>query len=201
MIMQVVTKALEVPVIFEWQQKLCNNYGNVREEFADFLNRDGLEILDVGCSTGTCGGSIIDMSRNSYTGIDVVPAYVERAQKRYPKGRFLTMDARAMTFPDRTFDVVMFNGVMHHMDDDLIRDCLKDCRRVLKDNGVLLISEPVFTPEWPLSMFFLKRDRGHFIREPEGYRALLGDFRIVRERFFRFSLHRFCSFVLAKPTS
>ncbi len=60
---------------------------------------------------------------------------------------------------------------------------------------MLLIAEPVFTPNDLRSNFFLSLDRGRHIRETGQYEALLSDFRIERQRYFRFSFHRFASFV------
>ena len=53
------------------------------------------------------------------------------------------MDATDMKFKDKTFDIVLFNGVMHHMSDELIGSCLKEVTRVLKTDGYILIGEPV----------------------------------------------------------
>lgn len=187
-----------MPWIFQFQQKLCNNYDNVRAEFRHHLDKPGQRILDIGCSTGTCAGEVVDMDRNEYYGVDIDDKYTQKAKRLYPHGKFLTMDARKMTFPDAHFDIVMFNGVIHHMPDDLIRDCLKDVKRVLKPEGVVLVSEPVFVKEWWFSTFLLKLDRGHFIRKQPEYKALFSELNIKREDYFRFSAHRFCSFELVK---
>jgi hypothetical protein len=62
--------------------------------------------------------------------------------------------------------------------------------------GQVVVSEPVFTPGWPLSNFLLSLDRGRNIRDEAEYRRLYGGFSVVRQRFFKLSFHRFCSFVL-----
>ncbi|MDA8915095.1 methyltransferase domain-containing protein [Alphaproteobacteria bacterium] len=195
-----IEKTLCHPAIFEWQQRTFNNYDNVKEEFAEQLDITGQRILDVGCSTGTAASQVIDMKTNKYIGIDVSEEYISTANQRYPDGNFIYMDARKMSFDDDSFDVVWFNGVLHHMDSQLISECLLDVQRVLKPDGRLLIAEPVFTPGMYLSNKLLEMDRGRFIRDQDGYRALLDGFSVERERFFSFSLHRFCSFV-AKITT
>jgi len=189
-------RLLENPLVFELQQKLCNNYSAIRQEFDDILGATGRRIIDIGCSTGTCAAEIIDFEKNDYTGVDIEAQYIETAAKRVPSGRFITLDARAMPFPDHDFDIAMFIGVMHHMDDALVRDCLHEVRRIAKPEARVLVAEPVFTPgEW-LSTILLKMDRGKNIRDEAGYRALFDGFRIERQRFFRFSAHRFCAYVL-----
>lgn len=196
--MGIVARVLENPVIFAAQQKVCNNYKNFGIEFAEFLANGSLDILDVGCSTGTCAKTVIDMKRHRYTGIDIFPAYVAAASKDPKGGRFLNMDARNMSFPDESFDLAMYVGVLHHMDDETAKACLKETRRVLRRGGHVLVAEPVFTPGDWLSTFFLSRDRGEYIRKESGYRTLFEELGLVRERYFRLAVHRFCSFVLAR---
>ena len=58
--------------------------------------------------------------------------------------------------------------------------------------------EPVFRSDWPVSTFFLKNDRGKFIRTRDGYRALFADFDIVEETTFRLAMHELCGFVARK---
>lgn len=193
-----IERTLENPVMFDLQQKLCNDYTTVSNEFSEFLSKDSMKILDVGCSTGTCAGNIIDMKKHDYTGIDISPKYTSMASQRYPDGKFIPMDARQMTFADNSFDIVMFNGVLHHMPDDLILDCAKEVNRVVKADGVVLVGEPVFTDSKPMSTFLLKLDRGKFIRKTEDYIKVLKPLRVERQRYFPFSAHRFCSVVLRK---
>lgn len=192
-------KLLEKPLIFEFQQRVCNNYFAISTEFADIFEQRGKSIIDVGCSTGACAASIIDMHANDYVGVDIDPRYVDAAARRSPDGRFFEMDAREMSFPDETFDLAMFVGVMHHMDDALVQACLKEVLRVLKPSGRVIVAEPVFTPGRWLSTVLLKMDRGRYIRDEPGYRALFDGFSVERQQFFRFSAHRFCSFLL-KPS-
>ena len=194
----VLHKLLENPLVFEFQQRLCNNYSAILAEFSDIIGKGGQRIIDIGCSTGACASTIIDMHANDYVGVDIDPRYVETAARRSPQGRFYAMDARHMAFPDKTFDLTMFIGVMHHMDDELVRGCLNEVLRVLKSGGRVIIAEPVFTPGRWLSTVLLNMDRGRNIRDESGYRALFDGFEIERQRFFSFSAHRFCSFVL-KP--
>jgi ubiquinone/menaquinone biosynthesis C-methylase UbiE len=129
--------------------------------------------------------------------VDIDPRYVEAAARRSPDGRFYAMDARAMSFPDGTFDLAMFVGVMHHMDDALVKACLKEVSRVLKPGGQVIVAEPVFTPGRWMSTALLRMDRGRNIRDEPGYRALFDGFLIERQGYFNFSAHRFCSFVLS----
>ena len=171
---------------FELQQKLFNDYDKVKEEFKDYLFNENIKVLDIGCSTGTAASYLFDFTKGNYTGIDISDKYIQLARKNYSKDSFVKMDATQMDFEDESFDIVLFNGVLHHMSDELIRNCLKEVQRVLKNNGKVLVGEPVFTKSMPISTFFLNHDRGKFIRESDGYKDLISSFKIERERYFRF---------------
>ncbi|SRR5258706_972595 len=190
-----ISRVLSIPGAFQLQQRLCNNYENVSAEFSDYLAKGPLRILDVGCSTGVCGQEVFDTARDEYTGIDITEHYIEYAKRKYPGGSYMTMDGRSLSFADESFDVVSFIGVLHHMDDDTARRSLAEARRVVRRSGVVIIAEPVFTPNSLLSNIFLSLDRGKFIRESGQYEQLVDKFRIERRRYFRFSLHRFISIV------
>ncbi|MDF1756845.1 MAG: class I SAM-dependent methyltransferase [Legionellaceae bacterium] len=194
------SKLLGIPVIFNLQQKYCNNYDRIKEEFLDNIDKENLNILDIGCSTGICGQTIFDVEKNNYTGIDITPEYIEFAKSQYQHGNYLVMDGKSMDFPDNSMDIVSFIGVFHHMDNNTIQDCLKEVRRVLKPNGKLLVAEPVFTANSLLSNILLSIDRGKYIRESMDYQNLVENFEVVRRRFFNFSAHRFFS-IVASPVS
>src|SRR5262249_32296709 len=117
------------------------------------------------------------------------------------RGWFVAMDGRRLGLHDASIDLAIVIAVLHHMDDELARDCLADLHRVLTPNGRVVVAEPLFTPEWRLSSFFLSMDRGKHIRAHDGYAALLDTFKVERAGFVKFSLHRFCSFVLSSPRS
>lgn len=90
------------------------------------------------------------------------------------------MDARRLTFDDRIFDLALFVGVLHHMADQLVRDCLAEVRRVLKDDGKVLVAEPVFRPRRRLSHLLPSLDRRRRIRSQVGYRDPFSGFRLDR---------------------
>lgn len=186
---------LSNPMVFNLQQKLCNDYKNVAIEFSDYLSQPSSKILDLGCSTGIAGQEICDMHKLNYVGIDVVPKYIQLAKKNYPTVDYRVMDGRKLLFETHSFDLILFLGVLHHMDDDIAAACLKEVRRILKPTGHLLIAEPVFTPNRLMSNIFLSLDRGKFIRESSAYIDLAHEFTIVRHRYFHLSLHRFLSII------
>jgi ubiquinone/menaquinone biosynthesis C-methylase UbiE len=188
---------LNIPIIFKIQQKI-NNYEVLYKEFETYLeNKRMLKILEIGCSTGNLSNKIIDMKKNEYIGIDTEENYINYAKKKYKLGNFICMNGISLDFSDNTFDLIIISSVLHHNSDDQAKKIIQESRRVLKKRSFILISEPTFSKNF-LSTFLLKLDRGNFIRTFDGYRNLIQNLHIERERNFYFTNHRFVSFVLVK---
>lgn len=65
----------------------------------------GESLLDVGCGTGYFTRRFVE-SAGAVTGVDASPAMLRVAQAQAgADGRYLTGDARALPFPDRSFDL------------------------------------------------------------------------------------------------
>jgi ubiquinone/menaquinone biosynthesis C-methylase UbiE len=188
---------LKNPYIFKIQQKM-NDYSVVANEFKDYLNSKNKRILEIGCSTGNVAREIIDMDNNSYYGVDISKEYIDIASKSSTKGNFFQMDARKLDFDNEFFDIVMLSSVLHHVDNNVGKNCFKEIHRVLKNDGVVIISEPIINHKSLLSIILCKLDRGHFIRTTEEYKKLFNNFIIKTANHFKFGGHYFCSFVLKK---
>jgi len=188
---------LKNPYFFKIQQKM-NNYKVVANEFKNYLNSKNKKILEIGCSTGNIAREIIDMDNNSYYGVDISKEYIEIAKKSTIRGKFLQMDARELSFDNESFDIVMLSSVLHHIDDDIGKNCFKEIHRVLKKDGVVIISEPIVNHKSLISIILCKLDRGNFIRTTEEYQNLFKNFVIEATNRFKFGGHFFCSFVLKK---
>lgn len=102
----------------------------------------GRDVLDVG------GGGVIPYdaaSAASVTALDLSPAMLARlpaGQARPVRG-----DARAMPFADASFDLVLFNLSLHHVEGaDGGAAALSEAWRVLRPRGDLAVHEPVAGP-------------------------------------------------------
>jgi len=97
-------------------------------------------LLDVGCAYGFWA----DFSRKKgfeSSGCDISEFAVSMARKRFPHIDFLQADIeKPLDFPSSRFDVVTAFDVLEHCKD--LEAALSEIRRVLNDNGVLLVSIP-----------------------------------------------------------
>lgn len=115
-------------------------YNSVRK-FTKIKN--GEKILDVGCGTGVYG---IDMAKHGgeVTGIDISSEAIDFANKwaRREKVSFkgIIGDAEELPFRNNTFNLVFFGAILHHFPD--LNEVFKEAKRVLADNGRLVLVEP-----------------------------------------------------------
>jgi ubiquinone/menaquinone biosynthesis C-methylase UbiE len=80
-------------------------------------------------------------------GIDISNKEIEKAEnKRKTNGIdniiFRVMDAMNTEFPDKTFDVIHGNAILHHLD---LKKSIIEIKRILKDKGVGIFIEPLST--------------------------------------------------------
>jgi ubiquinone/menaquinone biosynthesis C-methylase UbiE len=101
----------------------------------------GAGILDIGCGTGY-GTSELAQCGLSAVGIDIAPEAVAYARAHYsqPNLRYVAASATALPFADSTFDLVTGFEVIEHLSE--WRGLLAEARRVLRPEGVFLVSTP-----------------------------------------------------------
>jgi len=98
------------------------------------------EVLEIGCGEGR-GVSVLMKKAKSYTAVDKLRAVMDELQKKYPDGRFVSMNIPPLTsLPDNTYDVVVSFQVIEHIQNDLL--FLKEIHRVLKPGGTALLTTP-----------------------------------------------------------
>lgn len=110
----------------------------------------GLNILDVGCGTGTH----LDLYRrydcNLY-GLDLSPSMLEVARKRLGNAAKLELgNATDMPYEDNQFDLVIAMLSLHEMAPDTRSRVIMETKRVLKEDGRVLLIDFHPGPNQPL---------------------------------------------------
>lgn len=98
-----------------------------------------LRILDVGCGTGLNAAQLTRHGHDVF-GIDVSPVAIEKLRAQGIKGSVVDIEANPLPLPENAFDLVYASEVIEHCVDTA--RFLRNLRRVLKQDGTLLLSTP-----------------------------------------------------------
>ncbi|HEV2538427.1 MAG TPA: glycosyltransferase [Frateuria sp.] len=103
---------------------------------------EGKDVLDIACGEGY-GSAMLARSARTVLGVDIADAAVQHAIAKYgdtPRLGFKQGDAAQIPLPDNCVDVVVsFETIEHH---DKHAEMLSEIRRVLRPDGLLIISSP-----------------------------------------------------------
>lgn len=107
---------------------------------------DGLCVLDLGCGKGERSLELLKHGAR-VCGIDISVNYVAECEQVALKAgfdpnnfEFRAMDAHRLEYPDNMFDLVIGDGILHHLD---LQVSTNELLRVLKPGGRMLFKEPL----------------------------------------------------------
>lgn len=101
----------------------------------------GKRVLDAACGEGY-GSDILSQYAKQVTGIDIDTKSITHAQVRYKKENldFINESVTQLPCADNTFDVIVSFETLEHLEQQ--QEMLCEFNRVLKDDGLLIISTP-----------------------------------------------------------
>ena len=174
MIISAVHRALSLAPLYRASQFLFGA-GRARRKHVGVHIRPspGDFVVDLGCGPG----DILDyLPKVRYLGLDSNRAYIEAASSRYgDRGEFRVSSVNLADLPEfcEQVDIVMANGVIHHLDDQEAARLFALAWSLLKAGGRLVTIDPVRYPEQGrIRRWLVSQDRGQYVRSPEGYLAL-----------------------------
>lgn len=111
----------------------------VRYQLAAQLARSR-RALDVASGEGYGTAMLAASGATEAAGVDIDPATVAHAAARYPDACFVAGDITSLPFEDDSFELVVSFETIEHVKDP--ERALDELRRVLADDGLLVISTP-----------------------------------------------------------
>lgn len=180
MLKRIIRQLSKEPIIYNFLRRIIEfNFiklkQTIKKEFSlNDLTFGDKKILDVPCGTGEFCRLF---NPKGYIGIDISSEYINYARKTY-QHTFYCRDARQNGFKDAYFDQVLILGLLHHLDISDIISALKETRRVLKNDGkVILIEDAPVSSNWNLvGKFLQKLDVGGYLRPAKEYRSILEEY-------------------------
>lgn len=122
-------------------------HGRTWRTFWETAHLDGAVVLDYGCGNGDFSIKIATRGAHVF-GIDISSKLIEQARASAAEVgcksgtvEFLVGDANHTQFRDATFDYVVGNGTLHHLD---LEKALTEIARVLKPGGKAVFLEPMY---------------------------------------------------------
>lgn len=112
-----------------------NRFYNVFNKY--FLNKNS-SIIDIGCGRGDLINFLINKGFTNIIGVDI-----NKDLWVYPKYRHLlyTQDIKDMNIINNA-DIIICQAILHHLPLNTTLKFIGQCKDILNNNGVILLSEP-----------------------------------------------------------
>jgi len=126
--------------------KLC-----AENEIIESIELDNKEILELGCGSAFFTRIIAQSGENrniTAAEIDDVQYNKNMLINDLPNVKFISCGAQEIPSENNSFDVVFMFKSLHHVPQELMAAALEEIHRILKPNGLLYLSEPLFHGEY-----------------------------------------------------
>ncbi len=164
------------------------------EKFFNYIKENfnlDAQILDIGCANGYFADKLL---RNGYRSIDLVDIddYLTFPEAiNLNRLKLLDLNFEKLPYPENYFDLVCAFQVLEHLENPFY--FMRECKRVLKPGGTLLLAIPnIFTLKSRLKFFFFgnlvsynfKNDHISLFTRDVFKKCFLNDFEMEKTKFF-----------------
>ena len=135
-------------IVRQGYNEIASQYHSVRNEelaemellpdFMELIPKGG-KILDAGCGGGYPFTKLLSDKFDVF-GIDISEKQIELAKRNAPKANFLCLDMTKLSFPDEYFNGIFSYYAIIHIPREEQFDLLTNFYRMLKPNGVALLT-------------------------------------------------------------
>src|SRR5260370_4832702 len=168
---------LKHPALYQAYQNAGGFFGARLKAIADYwTRRPGMRVIDIGCGPGHILRHL--PPGIEYIGFDIDQTYIDYAGSSFGHlGKFHCRYFDAAAADEFAgADVVMMNGVLHHIADEELTGTLANVRDVLKGDGVLFTTDGCYREgQSRIAKWLLDNDRGEFVRDRNGYDHVLSE--------------------------
>lgn len=170
-----IKNTLKHPLVYQAFQVAGGFFGARLKAIRAYLPlQQGDKIVDIGCGPGFIAGHL--PQGVSYCGFDIDGSYIAYANAKFgDRGAFVCgLFDEAAASRHRGADVVMMNGVLHHLSDEEADQTLDVVKQALGPGGRVFTLDGCYADGQPaLARMLLKNDRGRYVRTQERYRLLM----------------------------
>ncbi len=133
----------------------------------------GLRVLDVGCGPGYVAEYFPE---SDYIGFDTDRDYIKYAIHKYKhRGSFFCRQLDDVAVKElEPFDLIIMNGLLHHLNDSQVTGLLQRAKRILKPGGRVVTLDGCYVKgQSYIAKKLLDSDQGKYVREQKAYVGLV----------------------------
>ena len=162
--------------LYSFVQRIMSGTSFREKIVKKYIKKDKSTVLDIGCGPADILDSLPSVK---YFGYDMNSNYINHAKKKYKdRGnfyckKFTSADIKKLP----RFDHVLLFGILHHLNDDEIKNLMKLLKKILKKNGDIITEDPILIEKQnPIAKFIIKKDRGNNVRSKKEYLKIISKY-------------------------
>jgi 2-polyprenyl-3-methyl-5-hydroxy-6-metoxy-1,4-benzoquinol methylase len=100
------------------------------------------DVLDIACGSGYGARILFDSGANSVLGVDISEESIGYCRNKYPNIDFSVGSVDNIPCKDKSFDTIVSFETLEHVDTKKQERFMQEINRVLRDDGVFILSTP-----------------------------------------------------------
>lgn len=140
-------------------------YNSDLSKIEELVQLNGKTLLEIGCGEGRLTAILADKAA-TVIAVDPDDAKIKGARKQIKNATFIVGSGEKLFFEAGSFDIVLFSYSLHH------QNCVKalaEAKRVLRQEGRILIIEPTYDGEFTQFVSVFEKDEITRIRKTLTY--------------------------------